>query len=355
MIDPRMITILISPFHSTPDMSNASNGSVCDLTDTNIAFGHSARLFTGTIITPLYFIFGLSGRLISLLALHSATKFEGAYLYQAFVLISGTCEVITFTGFVFTYYLWAFSAQPGAVWFRKCYACMWYAAYVANPLQNTFMSTTLILTLATTADRILALAKPFTYRTLHHRSIQWAVLTFSIISSALTSLVFVFIFDLTMDGDLYKLQGTPYDGTFLHVGLLDLHNIFKSALAILLFVGNFLLLYLYQKRKRETARLKNKTSGNAHETQLSKTLFRMTLCQSVLNTVGVFANVTYHMFEVTSPRVTACWQDVLAAVVDGVLEVADILEFYVLLAICKRFRVMVWKALKNLWSRCIPK
>src|SRR5687768_2277776 len=113
--------------------SNANNTSTCPLTGYWLWFGQELEIASATVITPMYFFFGVSGRLVSLLALHQERKSEKAYLYQTLVLVSELLEIISFTA---TKFLWNWAAflaqQRGPLWFSKCYFCMWYTAHICS-------------------------------------------------------------------------------------------------------------------------------------------------------------------------------------------------------------------------------
>lgn len=315
--------------------------------------GQNVSFIAYHVITIFYLIFGVSGRVITLFSIYKETSTDGAYLYQIFVLISEISEITTFSIFVFVVYWWCgFFDAPGAMWFRQCYACMWFTGYLSTPLQNAFMSCTLLLTLAMSFDRILSLAKPQLHARLPHKQIQWATFLLCFIVGALTSIPFGMILEVNEgQNGTYSLGISKFHGTTFQYAWTEIHNVFKISSTMFLFVSNFVLYGVHRKRMMERAKVQNANEKASHS---STTLFKMTLCQSTLNTLGQLALVSYHIAEYQMEHFFECYAFTFGAFVDVVMQTADTIEFYCMLAISRSFRRMVAKTLRNMfgWVSC---
>lgn len=331
-----------------PKMSNESNVSIpwCQASKEWLDLSLNAKFIAYHIITIIYVISGVLGRLLSLISIHKETKFDRAYLYQIFVLVSEICEILTFTVFVFAIYWWGgFYGMSGEVWFEQCYNCTWFAAYVSTFLSQTFVTCTLLLTLAMTTDRIFCLAKPHIHRGLPHRKIQIAILLLCVVVSIVTSVQFCMLLEITEIDGLYFLAPHRLRGSPMHYAWTEVHNVFKIVATLGLFFSNFLLLGIHRYRMKQKAKIQNR---NEKASRSSSTLFKMTLCQSTLTSIGQLALVSYHLGEDHLPDFYVCYFLLWGSIIDSIMELADVLEFYLMLAICQNFRRMVIRALRRI-------
>lgn len=334
--------------------SNQSNTSTCPLSETWISIGEQFGDGVADILTPIYFSFGFFGRLINLLAIYQERKSEKAYFYQIMILVSELLELIAYAA-AMHFWEWASfqSPVPGPPWFTKCYFCMWYTAHIASIAEKAFTTCTLLLTLAMTLDRIFSLAKPIVYKNLKHKKIQWTILVISITFGVLINLVWGIQIDIASEkkaNGAYDLQLNSLYRTPLITGWRQVEGYFKMVIALSLVISNFVLFYLHRKKMREKAKLKNQPNVKSVN-DVSKTLFKMTICQSICNTVGVIAISSYSIF---AYQVNPCVSNLFfSPLKDAIFELADILEFYIILAISNRFRQMVWRTIvKFIPARC---
>lgn len=334
---------------ASPNDSNETT-DICAMSDQSLLMGQNLSFAAYHVITIVYLILGVSGRLITLFAIYKETSKDGAYLYQIFVLIVEILEICTFSFFVFVLYWFSgFFEPPGAVWFRRCYACMWFTGYLSSPVQKTFNTCTLLLTLAMTCDRICCLAKPHGYGLLPHKKIQWTSFVFCITIGMVTSVPFGMMLEVDEGrAGVYSLTISRFHGWQFQYVWTQVHIVFKIACTSLLFLSNFILYAVHRKRMKERAKVQKK---NEEANRSSMTLFKMALCQSTLNTLGQSALVSYHISEYQVEHFLECYGLIFGASVDVVMQMADIVEFYLLLAISRSFRRMVAKTMKDIWQK----
>lgn len=120
-------------------------------------------------MTPAHLIMGLVGNITLLAALLKESKAEKAYVYQVLITISKTLGLATFSIYMVFLKVLVKYDFDGIEWFRRIYAVNFYVAYIGMPLGICFATTTSILSLAMSLDRVLALTKPFQYRNLNHK------------------------------------------------------------------------------------------------------------------------------------------------------------------------------------------
>lgn len=320
--------------------------------DIDGSFAQAAKTCANYFVTPLYFFLSLSGRLISLLAIYEKSKTEEAYLYQIFVLTSESLEIVAYTGYVILMKWLSGAGGSNILWFRRRYGCMWYTAHATPVVNNIFITCTELLTLAMAIDRCVALMKPILYRKLEHRKIQCVTLILCFFLSLGSSVIFGFVLDIVLDKDGgYSITENPAMRTATVQKFFQIQLAFKIILTLLLVTGNFVLLKAYNSAHLNRIKLFGQSQAWNEAVDSWKTLFKMTICQSVCNTLVELVRIGFKIAYWFLPAyILGC---ILTPLVDMFMELMDILEFYLILAIDKKFRYMVIKKMKELmkWKR----
>lgn len=202
-----------------------ANNTTCFLPDWYRVINEKTYFSVYYVVTPSYFVLGLFGHILFVSAFLQQLKHDSAYLYQIFTSANEILEIITFTLFVTTFHWFSGFVNPGANWFMANYACMWYAAHMAIPLINMFITSSMFLSLSTTADRLYALLRPFQYKNANHRRHKIAAFSFSFIVGIGTSVFDCFRFQLTWNGDVNTMSvDEVYVGSMTATVLAELRN-----------------------------------------------------------------------------------------------------------------------------------
>jgi hypothetical protein len=123
-----------------------------------------------------------------------------------------------------------------------------------------------------------------------------------------------------------------------------------------LVISNTLLIYFYRKRNTQVGVLfkpteRHKDVKEEQRRLRQKTLIILTICDSVLTTAGMIPLISYFAAIYISPTFGNCGGLLLAPILDGTLQITEILNFYIIFAVSKQFREMVFKALPNFCKR----
>lgn len=325
-------------------MSNNTTILWCHTSDAWINLGQRIEYASYYILTIIYLTFGLIGRTLSLLSVYKQIKSDEAYLYQIMLLINEIFEILSYGIYAFMSY-WRIYETQLPYWFRDSYFLAWLGAYFTIFPQEFLTSCTLSLTLVMSLDRIFCLARPYAYKNLPHKKIRWSIWSICIILSVLTNLHLSLIFRVSVEirgnTTIYGLQRLQYP-TIQYIGR-NIYSVYRITLTCLLFLCNFLLYLAHRKRAKEKINIqKNKTY------KTSKTLFKMTMCQSILTTIGQMAMVSCQIGSNVVPDFRECYFTIWGGLADGIKSITDTVQFYCLLIISRSFRELVKKALTRL-------
>lgn len=303
-------------------------------------------------ITPVYFIFGLLGHLIFICALYKQAQTEKAYIYQIFVVVSETFEIITFFLFVTSFEWWSGMAYKGAKWYQSCYLCMCYSTYVSIPFVNSFITTSLMLSISMTIDRILALAKPFAYKQFNHGRNQIVTLSVCIIIGFGTSMYQCFEYELKYDEleNVYKLNlNEVFIANFLCIFFGHFRNAVRIFGILLIFVCNILLLYFFHQKP---ALFSQTTTQEKKKREKERTLAVMSVCSSLFNMIGMSFLISYYIWEYTSSKFRTSIFILYQPITNAMVQITDLADFYLLVVISKSFRKMIVTSLPC-FGKCV--
>lgn len=291
-------------------------------------------------ITPVYFVFGLLGHLAFFSALYEQAKKEKAYIYQIFVVLSETGEIVAYVLYVASLEWWSGLERPGAKWYNSCYACMWYSAHVSVALANAFITTSLMLSISMTIDRVLALSKPFSYKQFKHKVNQIISLSVCVIIGFGTSIYQCLVYELYYDpvASVYVLKvNESFLTGFTCFFFGQFRNAIRIAGVLMIFVCNILLLYFFHK----TPAVQTTTAQEKKKRDRERTLAIVAACQSLLNMTGMSFLISYYIWDYSSPTFYKTVALLFRPIVDAAMQVTDLADFYVLMVVSKAFRRMV--------------
>lgn len=270
---------------------------------------------------------------------------NSAYTYQIFVSTNQAASQLHQVVYILVYHFWSGIYVKYAGWFTGCYLCMWYAAHLITSLSNIFGFLEILFGICITADRILALTKPFLYKNLNHKRHQTFAFLISLFISTGASIFDCFRLDVASDSDLgYR---TVYNLEYMQgIGavLIQASTAIRLFITAILFVLNSVMIYFYRTKFLTQAKLVFTDKSERKRKDNEKTLIILSLCQSCfifLDTCGTL--VAYMLFYV-APYAYTCG-DVAAYCFYIAQWAVRAVDFYLLSAVSKPFRAMVIQAI----------
>lgn len=318
-------------------------GPECNWTDELQKLADAALLIAYYICMPLYFVIGISGNTILLLAFYKQAKKEKAYAYQIFLALSKICEIFFFSLFTATY-KWCAGIEYDvkADWFQKSYPLMFFAVHLSCPLFLCFLMISLFISVSMTADRIFALTKPFTYKNINHRRHQIVAVSVCCIICVLCNVPAIMHLKLEFHNDTSKYKGIldeEYNGTPMAMALGHLRTGIRFVGIIALIVLNVVMVMAFRKRIRKVGQMTDSDSKEKKRRAEEKVLLILSVWQSVLICAALVPHSIHLIIEYASVKYLMCYGGTLAApLVDTIIQVGDAIDIFVLIAINKRIR-----------------
>lgn len=301
---------------------------------------------------PLFFILGLSGHSLCLLAYYRKVKKESAYVNQIFVSVSETVQIFATSVFVtFVGILWNYDRGPQ--WFSRCYSCMWYTAYLASPMENITMTITLFLTLAMAMDRLFAIWKPHAYKNRDHKRDQIFSVCIAVSIGVLTSVYDCFQARM-IELEPARFSLVPYitmpGATSVGIALISafsaLRTTIRLAATFCLILCNAFLVYLCSKRTKKVASMKNSSTVSATDhkrKEEEKTLLLLSVVQSTYISIGMLLHGTSIVLLATVPTYYYCEFRLVGPLSEMFLQGGDVIVFYLMLFLRSHYREMIRK------------
>lgn len=322
-----------------------TNKSACgDWSDTVDTLANQLSIVAYRGITPFYFVIGMITRGICLIAFYKQYKKEKAFAYQIYSSLSQLLEVIMVSLCILTRNNLSGYRLPGVIWYQKSYGLMWYAACLASPLDQSFVTICLLISLSMAADRALALAKPLIYRSLNHKRIQLIAMAMCFALGLSTSIFDVFRYHVIENDDRYIIV---IDQVYTSLTIAVIFGWFRNIIRIIgnlsLVMCNITMVICYRMK------VVDHTEGNqqriASRKFVQKTLLLLTICQSVFTTIEMTTYNTYYILLYDDPSFYSCFSRVLSPVCYLVQQMAGILNVFILFAISKQFRETIFRCL----------
>lgn len=307
--------------------------------------GNKALVFGYYFATPMYLLFGLTGHLLYLLAFYRQSQKEPAYLYQIFITISETLELLAFALYSATI-RFSGDGYPGSVWFMSSYVCMWYSNRLATPLLDALITISMLLSLCMVSDRVFALWRPYTHRSIDHKRQAWIALSACVLVGVSASIFDCFRFlDPVLDPSTGRYI-SRVNKDFVETDLADVMSGLRNALLVLGLLGlvglNIALAHLYSERNKKTRQLMALSHEKEERLQADQcTLMVLSLVQSTLTSINIGLLVGFYAVLYVDPNFYGCESLFWMPLLDGVLQLVDTADFYVAFACSRQLRTVL--------------
>jgi hypothetical protein len=334
-------------------MNNSTNNTAINTCEWFPAAGKTAQMFTYIGVTPFYFVFGLFGHALCLIAFYQQAKKEKEYAYQIYVTFSETFEVLAYAFFTLTmYWLSDGRGRTGVDWFRSSYGCMWITAHMSTPLVNVFVTSCLLFAVAMSADRIFALKKPILYKKINHKRHQRVALCICAFIGVSTSVFDCFRYYPLLDTGtgLYSIKpDSAFTGSLTGGSLAHLRNAVRAVGLVALIACNIAMIISYRNYTRQADSMQSTNSTNAKKrADQQRTLVVLAACDSLFNTLAMTYFICFYGALYIYPPFATCQQYFFGPTGDGWIQLCDTMNFYVIFAFNKSFRQMIFRSVPGL-------
>lgn len=329
-----------------------SNGSFdldCDL-DWYLAVGSRIEIPAYYIVIPICLFLGAIGRILCLVAFYFQSKKEPAYTYQIALTTSEFSELLSGVGYCMVMIcLW--NPNGSAVWYQSNYALMWFAAHLAVPLCNMCYLTSGLLSISMAADRVLAISRPVMYKNMNHSLLRTASIVVSVTLGVGTSVFDCFRYSNPQknpdsEGVYYVEDDLVYMESTIAKALSWIRDALRLCALAALILLNIALVRVYLKHSRHIAKMTGQTAEARREKRKAKgemTLGLLALFQVLFRFISTFAVSTYYIVLSSRPTFDLCESLLWSPILDAVMYLTNVADFYVILLISKQFRRLIFE------------
>lgn len=305
------------------------------------------------MLMPIFGVCGPIGHVVCLIALVKEAKKEGAYAYQIFVAISQIFESIFYVLYVLSNRWWSGIEFSSAVWYQDTYFLMWYSAHLAATLQHTFITISLLLTVAVAIDRFLALYVPHSYRCWNHKWHRVLAIAVSVVLGISSTLFIYWRYDIDENEDetegAYSLvSNSEHTSNPLFKAMSHVRNVLRMIGLLLLISCNTANWMLFKHRVLRVGPAEPGPSTEGHSSTMrqrkmeaEKTLFLLAAVESTMTSVAMSAITAYFWALFTNPGFSKCIGPLMLPIVDCVMHLSSSSKCYVVLLLDARFRRMI--------------
>lgn len=329
--------------------SNASNSTQCAFLETNALLVTQTTYVAYYILMPLRFFISVPNQILTVAALRRQAKLESSYSYQIFLATSKIIEVCEFSIYVSLKYFLAGmpGGGPGLEWFMESYFLMIIASKVFLLTHATATFMPLLFSSAMAVDRAFALFKPFVYRLLNKKRHQRVAIVLCVIISGMLSIDYSVRYTLSeTDRGTYSAIANPYYAQAQWTPVFGYaRTIVRILNMVVLVISSLISIELYRKRVKKVAKL---TQGSLDEQKKEekrkkheRTLFVLTMFQIPFVVFNTNILACYSLGAFVKPTFSSCEGVLVLAISDISIEITDMVEFYIILAVSAEFRRMV--------------
>lgn len=323
-----------------------SNTEGCGLSNTTLHIHEVFHFTSYYIVMPVYFVLGLSGNIILLIAFRKQSKSDAAYAYQIFLTSSKILEIFFTTAFWWGYKWNAGVESPGKDWYMNCYVLMFYSAHIGCPLANGFIVTSLLCSVAMTADRVFALAKPFVYKCIDHKRHQAVAVACCFLIGLSTSAFEVGRWRLVghgNDSNISVSYRVLYDEEYVKTPLAMALGHTRTAVRLIgvgaLIALNILMAIAFRKRARKIGQMVVSSARKDRERRATdKTLLTLTAFQSLLMILGHIPHSGYFIAAFISASFSRCYGLVVAPIADMCIQISGAADLFVIISVNRKIR-----------------
>lgn len=308
------------------------------------------------ILMPLLVILGLCGHTVCLVSFYKQSKKETAYRYQIFLSISQAIANITYAIYVATYYWFPGSeGRAGVSWYMRSYACMWVTAHVTGALVNASVTLTVLLGVAMASDRVFALGKPMVYKKINHKKHQSIAAIICVLTAATSSVFDCLRFypSLNEDGVYTVAVDEDFMASFAATFLSHLGTAIRGVAALTLVAINVAMVVVYLGFTKKIGQMTLTSQAEAKRREQQKVLSLLALFESVFTMCEMTIYIVYYLYITMDPEFYPCKGTFYTPIFDDLYEVFGICDIYVVFAISKRFREIIFESvpfLKRLFA-----
>lgn len=299
------------------------------------------------ISMPLYFVVGIGGNVMLLIAFYKQAKQEKAYAYQIFLTLSKLCEIFTFSLFMGTYKWFSGIESSGSGWYMSNYPLMFFATHMASPIFNCFIMVSLFLSVAMTADRVFALGKTFVYKNINHSRHQLIAVVACVFIGVSTNVFEVKRWTLHQVG---TGANTSYRGEFDEVYLkTEIASAFGHLRTTVRLVGvaalvvlNVAMVMIFRGHTKKVGQMIAGDKREHDRKAADKILLILTICQSCLMCFSQIPHSSHLIASFASANYGPCYGRISGPFVDTCIQIGDAADFFVVIAVNKRMRQAVF-------------
>lgn len=303
------------------------------------------------VIAPIYFVLGLTGHSLLLLALYKQSKLQPAYMYQVFRAVSETVQVFTRSMYYFSSIL-LLSVYPDyqnpLPALNRSFTFVWYAAHLSIPISNAIVTTSLILSVCMVADRVFALWNPMRYQKLNRKWHQILAVILSVFVSFAACVFDCFRIEVIEGAEVgtYTIVfNTEYMNSRKAYALALCRAVLQGISLLALVVLSVCLTFLYRARFVKGSLLMSNAEQGQRK-QAEKTLVLLTLLECTFNALGISFLIGNYVGLYGFPDVYVCAGKIVTPFLDMTLMAVDVADFYTMVLVSRRFRKMLRDAMR---------
>lgn len=326
---------------------NISNENQCAWKEA----GNIARYIFTYVEMPITFFLGLIGQLLALVTFFKQAKKEKAYYYQIIQTLNDMILIFCRSWFVVTYYwLSGYQSQNGGTkWFRSCYVCMWITTHFPVPIENMFITSSVLLAVAMASDRVFALGKPFVYKNINHKRHQIVACSICILLGVFSSAFYIIAWypELGVDG----LHSLKYDNAYAEspfaVISVHLRNGIRGIGAIALLILDASMIILYRRHLSKVGNMTNSNEAKRRREQ-QKILTALSITESIGHLTSMSFFVLYYAMLYITPSFRECESLLIGPLTDMTQGISALADTYLPFIVSKAFRKMVFESIPAL-------
>lgn len=318
--------------------------STCSITIYRLYIIDQLRIGVYHVLTILYLIIGISTSLILLAAFYKQSRTERAYRYQIVFTLSKLFETYAFGSFLLAD---KWFQDEEVRWFVTDYRSMYVFISFGLGLHHTFIISSLLLSIAMAADRVLALRKPMVYKSINHTKHQ---LIASVVCFALGFLAAGPLFvskSIVKSGDRFvEIYNYAIDATIIGSLCFYLRLVLRAGGVVLLVILNVVMFNFFRQRMRKVATMTNNSPQDEEKRSRDKMLLWLNIYQACIMLANQVPHVSWQVliFFLTGGFAN-CEGRLVGALCDAVLMLTDTADFFIVIAIKKKMRKLVVNAL----------
>lgn len=328
-------------------INSVTNGT-CQLSEYWQKFSDTTWFLSYYIIFSLHLIFGLPAITVYILVFYKQTKREDGFMYQLVMAINNMVYLFANALYVVMLHWCSGLSSSGDMWFKKSYSLMWIAGHLATPFINFCLINSVLFLLCISGDRLFALIFPLKYKNINYKRHQVVAFITCVLISLITNVPDVWICAVEQENDFYILSFSDSCGIACSV-MGHLRDGLLMGGPLLLIVWNSIIVHLYRKRNKKVNQMTSHNDAQEAKRKIyEKTLIILTIYESVLCVASSLIPVGYYIAAFISPWFQECGILAFQAVLDGMSELLDLLMYYLLFAVSKHFRDLLFDTFPRL-------